>query len=320
MRNPGALRSARLARLLSEQYCVVSRSQAMVCGLTADMLQRQIRPSGGWQRLLPGVYLTVTGTPTIDQRDMAALLYAGPGSVITGVAALRRHGIRAPGGQAIDVLVPANRRRQSREFVVVLLTTRIPGIVRADGRIEYASPARAIADAARSIRSLPAVRALAAGAVQQGRCTLSQLTDELAGGPIRGSGQLRAVLAEVREGIRSSPEADLSRLIARGGLPVPLFNPHLYQDGTLIAIPDAWWKDYGVAAEVDSREWHLSPRDWEQTMRRHARMAAAGILVLHFSPRQIKDEPATVIEVIRSALSNRRGQALPGVTAVPALR
>jgi hypothetical protein len=319
MRNPSAPQPATLARLVAEQYCVVSRSQAIVCGLTADMMQRRIRPSGAWQRLLPGVYLTVTGTPTNDQRDMAALLYAGPGSVITGVAALRRHGIRAPASHAVDVLVPARRRRQSKGFVVVQLTTRVPGKVTADGRIEFASPERAVADAARSLRSLSEVRALAAGAVQQGRCTLSQLTDELDGGPIRGSGPLRAVLAEVRHGIRSSPEADLRHLMARAGLPVPLFNPRLYHDQVLIAIPDAWWDDCGVAAEVDSREWHLSPQDWEQTMRRHARMSAAGILVLHFSPRQIKEEPAMVIKIIKSALSTRRGQALPGIRAVPAL-
>ena len=131
---------------------------------------------------------------------------------------------------------------------------------------------------------------------------------------------MRAVLAEVSVGIRSSPEGDLRHLIARADLPAPLFNPRLYQDGVLIAIPDAWWDDCGVAAEVDSREWHLSPGDWEQTMRRHARMTAAGILLLHFSPRQIKNEPAMVIEAIRSALRTRDGQRLPGIRAVPAAR
>ena len=35
--------------------------------------------------LLPGVYLTDTGTVTQDHREIAALLYAGEGSLITGV-------------------------------------------------------------------------------------------------------------------------------------------------------------------------------------------------------------------------------------------
>jgi hypothetical protein len=47
--------------------------------------------SGRWQKILPGIYLAATGTVTIEQRQMAALLYAGPGAVLTGAAAVRRH-------------------------------------------------------------------------------------------------------------------------------------------------------------------------------------------------------------------------------------
>jgi hypothetical protein len=143
MKNGTTSAPAVLEALLPRQYRVISRSQAIACGLKPDMLQNRIRPAGPWQRLLPGVYLTVTGTPTLDQRDMAAILYSGPGSVITGAAALRRHGIRAPRGPNVDVLVPATRRRQSAGFVVVHLTTRVPRMVAADARIQFALPARA---------------------------------------------------------------------------------------------------------------------------------------------------------------------------------
>jgi very-short-patch-repair endonuclease len=37
-------------------------------------------------------------------------------------------------------------------------------------------------------------------------------------------------------------------------------------------------------------------------MRRHARMTAQGILVLHFTPKQIRTEPAQVVAAIRAAL------------------
>jgi very-short-patch-repair endonuclease len=86
----------------------------------------------------------------------------------------------------------------------------------------------------------------------------------------------------------------------------------------LIAMPDAWWPDAGLAVEVDSREWHLSPADWERTMRRHARMTAYGIVVLHFSPRQIRSEPVTVVATIRAALSSVRTKPT-GIRALPAL-
>jgi very-short-patch-repair endonuclease len=97
-----------------------------------------------------------------------------------------------------------------------------------------------------------------------------------------------------------------------------MFNARLFAAGDLIAVADAWWPEAGVAAEADSREWHLSPEDWEQTLRRHARLSAHGILVLHFTPKQIRNERAHVIDTIRAALEASRAGGQPAVRALPA--
>ena len=81
----------RLGRVLQAQHQVVTGEQALLCGMPHSTWIATSPPGGPWQRLLPGVYLTVTGTVTQDQREMAALLYAGPRSLITGAAAVRRH-------------------------------------------------------------------------------------------------------------------------------------------------------------------------------------------------------------------------------------
>ena len=120
------------------------------------------------------------------------------------------------------------------------------------------------------------------------------------------------MLAEVIEGIRSPAEADFRNLIRRSGLPVPLFNADLFVGGQFLARPDAWWPDAGVVSEVDSREWHLSPEDWQQTMLRHDRLVAAGIKPLHFTPRQIRDEPREVVRLIAAALQS--GRPVHGIT------
>src|SRR5262249_5252289 len=83
-----------LFRILEKQVDVISRHQALAAGLTRHALGHRLRPGGPWQGLLPGVYMAVTGAPTTLQEEMAALLYAGPGSVITGPAAPRSHHIR----------------------------------------------------------------------------------------------------------------------------------------------------------------------------------------------------------------------------------
>lgn len=286
--------------------------------MSPSAIARRLGKGRSWQLILPGVYLAVTGTPTPDQRDMAALLYAGRDSMLTGVAALRWYSVRAVRSDSIDLLVPASRRRQSTQFVVLRPTYRLPEFVCYRGQVLWALAPRAVADAARSLQNLSQVRAVVAQAVQKRICTVEQLVAELQAGPVQGSARLRAVLGEVAAGVRSVPEADVMGLIMRGGLAGALFNPKLYVGADLLAIPDVWWPAAGVAVEVDSKEWHLSPERWEATMARHARMTALGILVLHFSPRQIREQPEEVLGTIRAALASRRGSFSTPIRTVSA--
>jgi hypothetical protein len=287
---------------LNAQHHVISRQQALACGLTHDAVRHRIRVGGPWQRLLTSIYLAQTGAPTVTQKEMAALLHGGPEAVLTGAAALRRLGITTAEPALFHVLVPMRRSPDSAAFVVIHRTERMPLFIR-DGRRLYAVAPRALADAARSMSDLREVRALIAGAIQRGICTPGALACELSEGPRRHCALLRQVLAEAAEGIRSVVEAEFRELIERSGLPKPMFNAGLFAaDGTFIASPDAWWPEASVAAEVDSREWHLGPDHWEQTMRRQSAMSSHGIPVLHFSPAQIRGDPATVAARLASSL------------------
>ena len=158
---------AALKKLLERQEQVISRSQALACGMTPAVLRRHTDPGGPWQRLLPGVYLTVTGTPTSDQREIAALRYAGDRSVITGLTALRRIGIRVPDRDQVTILVPAGRHVRSISYVTVWQTIRMPELVMYRGAVQFTMPDRAAADAGRELSSLNEIRAVVAGAVQQ---------------------------------------------------------------------------------------------------------------------------------------------------------
>lgn len=116
-----------LDRLLIQQLDVIARAQALAVGVTDNALRHRLRPGGPWRTLLPGVYMAASGAPTTLQQEMAALLYAGPGSVITGPAALRSHHIKVELTDTIDVLVPASRQRRDTGFVALHRTTRMPG-------------------------------------------------------------------------------------------------------------------------------------------------------------------------------------------------
>jgi hypothetical protein len=309
---------AGMADLLARQSGVITRSQAQDCAMSDQALRHRLRPDGPWQVLLPGVYLTTTGSPAGPQRLMAAQLYAGRDSAITGPAALVLHNIRAPQTQMVDVLIPHGRRRSSLGFVRVHRTARMPNVVLWVGAVGYVPLVRAVADTARSLRDVGEVRAVVADGVQRRRLHVSQLADELARGPVQGSAGFRQVLAEVGEGVRSSAEGDLRTLIKRERIPDPMYNPRLYAGDSFIAEPDAWWTEAGVAGEIESREWHLSPRDWERTLARDARMSAYGIIVLHFPPRRLRTEPQVVAAEIRSALAAGRSRGPMGIRALPA--
>jgi very-short-patch-repair endonuclease len=306
-----------VAAILNEQDQVISRKQALACGMSAEALRLRLRPDGPWQVVLPGVYLTQTGALRYEHRIAAAFLHAGAGLAITGLGAAARHGIPCDPGEFVDVLVPHDCKRTDVRFVRLHRTTVVPKTYNDGGFVPFAAPARAVADAARLMTDLTEVRALVAAAVQRRRASIWQLAEELTIGPRQGSALLRRALTEVADGVRSTAEGDLRTLIKRDRLPEPLYNPSLYVGEDFLASPDAWWRDAGVAAEVDSKEYHLSPEQWAKTTDRHARMTAQGILVLHFPPSKIRGDGGQVAQQIRSALESSRGP-LPQIRTVPA--
>lgn len=250
--------------------------------------------------------------------------------MLGGGTAAAAHGLRAVGGNdpyrrggadgpcsRVVVLVPHRVRRADTGFVTLARTTRFPEpAILVDG-LATCPLTRAVVDACLSLHDIRSVRALVAEAVQRGFTTVDRITPELAAAPSAGSALIRRVLREVDAGVRSAPEAELRQLLRAARIPEPTWNPDLYgPGGRWLGRPDAWWPEAGVAYEVDSREWHLSPDGSDHTMRKHNRMESAGIMVLHASPTQLRSEPAAVIAEIRSAYAagRQRGPA-PGVVA-----
>lgn len=306
-----------LDEILDRQLNVIARHQALAAGMTGNALRHRLRRGGPWRSLLPGVYIAETGTPTLIQQEMAAMLYAGKGSVITGPAALRHHNIRGASAELIDVLMPTSRVRHDAGIVRLHRTTRMPNKIWELGPLRYAPPPRAVADTVRGLGSLRDVRAIVADAVQRGSCQLQQLVTELASGPTVGSALFREALTDVADGIRSTAEGDLKDLLARSRLPMPLFNPMVFAGEEFLAKPDAWWAELGVAVEVDSREWHMSPEDHANTLARGRRMSKHQIIVLRFTPKQIRSQPSEVLADIRDALAGARGRPPLDLRTVP---
>ncbi|MGH3253709.1 MAG: hypothetical protein ACRDOI_46880 [Trebonia sp.] len=294
----------KLGRILEAQYHVITRSQVLDCGVPESTVSVWVRPSGKWQKMLPGVYLALTGTPTVQQRHMAVQLYSGSTSVITGSAAIRTRRLRVPPSERIDTLIPWSVKRQNAGFARVHRTRHMPSFYRI-GPIRYAITARAVADAAHWFTNLDDVRALVAEAVQRQACSIAELGIELARGANTDSSRLRTALSEVRSGVRSAAEAQFRERVLRSDLPVPQFNMVLRAtDGTSIGEVDAWWADAGVAAEIDSQEYHFYRDGWLKTDAKHSRMLKHDIKPHHFAPARITSDWPGVYAELKASINS----------------
>ena len=291
---------------------------------TADLVAAGIPPSavhrrrlsGRWWPLGPGTLRVGPARRSEDQLLHAALAYGGKGTVVTGAHALHRHGLtRHPVSGPVSVLVPAPRRRRSTERFLVERTDRLPeGVLRDDLRI--APVERAVLDFARTLGERDAVRSVIAEAVQRNRTTVGRLITELAEGNQRGSALPRRVLRDVELGIRSVAEGWALDVHRSSDLPSLRWNPRLYlPTGRFLASPDGFFDDVALAWEVDSREFHLSPEDWEATLRRRADMTNAQVVVVHHPPRLLLSRPEQVVADLWGGYRLAASRPRPNVVA-----
>jgi hypothetical protein len=296
-----------LAKLRLRQDGILHTEQLREVGVTEDAIRRQVK-RGRWQRTLPKIVATFSGELSRKQQLISASLYGGPGAQIAGLTALELHGVRyAPTDQRVHLLVPSTCFRSSKPRVRVIRTIRLDSGAWANGILRVCRPARAIVDGLRGNDDQRLVRAVVAEVVQHAMTSVAEVEGELRQSVRNGTGILRGVLEEIADGVRSAPEAELRSLTMRSKiLPRMRWNPHLVAlDGSRLPTPDGYLEDIGIAVEVDSQEFHLSADGWRRTMEHGNGLAKAGILVLRFTPAQIRREPNRVLAELERAYVER---------------
>jgi len=300
-----------LAAVLAPGRSVATHAALRSLGVPGSTISYRCRPGGPWQRLLPGVVAGHSGTPTTHERRLAAVAYAGAGVALTGFDALDEHGLPLTGitrGARVHVLVPHACQRQSAGFALVTRTER-PITATTRRGLPVVGVARALVDATRRMSDLDQVRTLVARAVQQRRCTVSDLLAEVRAGPRQRTALVRRVLSEVRAGIRSSAEAKVRIVFQQHGVPEPRWNAEVRElDGDLLAVVDALWEDLLVVLEIDSLEWHLEPADYRATQARQRKLVAAGFTVLSVAPGDVLRDPEAFCRQVKDVLARARAR------------
>ncbi|MFF1506028.1 hypothetical protein [Streptomyces sp. NPDC058326] len=315
---PLASRTGRPERL-------ASADELRARGIPAAEVAAHCRP-GGWQQLLPGVFLLQPGPPTSEDRLRAALLYArrtgavppqGPEAMITGLAALTLHRFASSPPltalDRIDVLVPRTRRLRSTGWVRVVRAPESPEPAELAG-IPVAPVARAVADAVSGLTDGETVRRLLTEAVRGGHCEPGAVVRELNRARLLTRPHVvDAVDALLAEG-RALSEQRLYEMVREFALPDPLWNVDLrLPGGPHLGGVDAYWPDQAVAVELDTR----APRQdddalWSEYTRKREHLERLGITVVHLTPRKLReamDQQATVVRTALMAAADRQPPA-----------
>lgn len=315
-------------RVLRSQEGVVSRAQALECGLDDNDLERLLRRRV-LARVHAGVYVDHTGAPTWSQRAWAAVLFHWP-AALAGPSALLAHGLRsaeaggawgsAGGGRArvglhravepIHVVVAARRRVTPPDGVVVKRRTDFDGSVQL-----HLSPPRlrldeALLDVVSTTSSESDAVALLADACQEGATTAARLHAALSGRvrlPRRRL--LLPILDDVATGSMSVFERRYLRDVERShGLPIARRQVRVVTRGT-VTFRDVEYSDFGVVIELDGRLAHAGQRQWAD-LERDVEAALRGETTLRFGWLHVLD-PCRAARALGWLLRSRGWEGSP---------
>lgn len=301
---------ARIGRIAGRQHGVVSRGQAVGCGLTAEMIERLVR-DGQWVRVYRGVY-RINGAPdTWPSRMMAVCFAAGPGAAISHRSAAALWGLdgfepRRP----VHVSVPASRRPRVPGAVVHRSTDLELAKVTTRQGIPVTGLARTVLDvAATECNPQVALRALDSVRRRPHHLPWRHLWQCLLLHARRGRpgiSRFRAIL-ERRDGSEPTDvdfEALVLDLLIDAGLPVPTPRHRVGRYRLDLAyIP---WK---IGIECKSKGWHLNDQAFEEDAIRENSLQLQGWIIIQVTWARLRDNPGAVVAEVREALARRHAGA-----------
>jgi very-short-patch-repair endonuclease len=286
---------------LSRPHGVVGRDRLLAAGIAAHVIDRRVA-RGLLRPVHRGVY-AVGAIQSGDAPEVAAGMACGDGAWISHSSSGRLWRVYATGPRIpIHVTVVARYAPRRRGIRIHRVHSFPPDEVTQLRKIPITTPARTLLDLAAElpIRELEQAIALAE---RNHAGTQRRLTALLARYPARaGTPKLRELLDGPRNPAlaRSEAEERLLELVRRGGLGVPEMNVRVgpYE-------LDLFWRDRGLAVEVDGYAFHGDRAAFEADRRRDADLAARGIQVMRVTWRQITSEPEATLVRLVQALGQR---------------
>lgn len=292
-----------LDEFVFEHGGVISRSLWLESGGDVTTIRRRIRRRD-WTRVFPGVYFTEHGQPPRLSREIAALLYAGPGAMWSHRTAAVHHGLlRGEEDAWVDITVPAGRRVATQPGIRIRRARDAEARLLAGVSPPRVQPAHAVVDMLSATREAEGALALVADCCQTERVLLSDVLRVLDRRRVRWGGLVTKAAGTTLPGADSLLEVKYARDVdMRHRLPRSRRQRRVGSD-----VSDFLYEDFGVTIELDGRLHLLSNRRWRD-LRKDNRSALRGELTLRYGWYDVHTQPCAVAAQVVAVL-RRRGYA-----------
>jgi hypothetical protein len=290
-------------RLLRRQSGVIASWQAEAADLAARRMEALVTAER-WQRLHYGVYGSFTGKPPRAAVLWAAVLRAGPRSILSHETAAEVDGLLDKPSRLLHLTIPVAQRVKPIAGFAIHRSTRI-----LEARDPVLLPPRTmieetVLDLAQGASSFDDVMSLLARACQR-RLTFPLLLRERVGlrARMRWRAEILEALDDVADGVHSPLEYRYLHDVERAhSLPTGKRQAHARQGGRGIQR-DVFYQQYGVVVELDGKLSHADSR--LQDNRRDNAAAARGLVTLRYGWTDVTERACATAAEVGETLSRR---------------
>ncbi|OBI00742.1 hypothetical protein [Mycobacterium sp. E2733] len=278
-----------LSRLLDVQGGVVTSAQALRF-LTRRELEAHLE-HGALHKIWYGVYGRGEVTTALRLRGLD--LAAGTTVVACMGTAAAAHGFDTERTTDVHVLNPIGRQLRSTDGLVVHRRHGAPLSV--IGERPVTAPAWTAIEVARAL-SRPRALATLDAALRSGTCQPEQLESATRGQRgRRGIATVRGLLGLASPLAESPMESETRLVMIDGGLPPPVLQYELADQGGRTWRLDFAWPEVRVGAEYDGVDWHSGPEAFLRDRRRLSALQQLGWLIVPIVAEDVRYRPRELI-------------------------
>src|SRR5215467_3995162 len=299
----GRARARQLVALASKQFGVVNREDLAITEVSWKWLRGRLA-TGEWKRVHRGVFRLGCNQPTLDEREMAALVAAGEGAVLSHKSAARRLGLDVPRDELVHITIHASRKAKVRGAKVWRSRNIGSRDIGNRGPLRLTNLPRTLIDLA-AILDQGELRAAFDSALRQDRANAAWISCVLNrhGPGRRGVRRLRALVNEYRRG-DEVPDSALESLgveLARATGRKARLHFRVLDGAQHVAEADLAWPELQLCVEVDGWKAHGTRAAFVRDRARDRALFRLGWTVLRYPWDDVVHDPESAVDdLVRS--------------------